>query len=619
MQAFQRGEESQLQHNLMYTSDISPDDDAILRALSTHFTEVFIILSKEPNVVEQMKQQYDHMLEAIIKACKHKADQQEKILSLHMILSFFKITHLTDDKNKVAQLIAVASKAQSFFNFYDTDLEVLNEQVVAACLFKGDVKSVVDRLNRSAQNPPDEFHRKVISLLQSRDTLYRDYLNRHSYSQMPVTSFKSQQNDARQQLANMDEKMDGNLMPIYRGILQILGGDFDYMVRFNDNFVSLIQGYLLFIDPFLSENDRHAYELLRNCNPCSTMATAQILVMTLSSDSRSEEILEMIKKCFPAYIYHSLQLYANYLDRIYRNNWSERAILIGFLEFFANHRVDFFTAKPFFNRLLQICRGSLDRRDKELLKQVCLETFNSARNKSSPKVYRDCQTVVTSWLTANKMPDVANEVKEEVFETIGAMSSLDDSVAALLDIILDDSTVTSLLKLERFFELQLAASEYGKLMRSKIDNRDQSKVFKLFRHIKQAVDNAQITNAMKISPAFSFLKSFSDLVHKVEGLLVQGRSNDDDVRILGELFSDIAREFCHVSGLFKLVFSMLLACGGVLKLTVGQADALLDAVVSANGRLRFDKMRRDDEQTLKECIQRNELLLLKLRSQATFL
>lgn len=601
-----------LDQGMQYKSDHPLLIEMSLRELSRHFEGLFSTMQTATANSQEKMANFDQMVESLLGVLKNQDVETEQVMILYLSMQFFKITQLSNSKNKAREMLTVISRCYRFMGFASTRVEFRDPNQVARCVIEGEYRQVIDYLGTLSGRANSSLNNKIISLLREKMKVVSELTNFSKHNTVSSDEFHYQKDEANRLIPECSEESDENIRELYGKILNILAGNFKSISDACESPIQLIKAYLLYIDPEMS--DQSSFEQLYSSDCCHKSQNIQFLFIMIGKNNDPYICLEFCAKVFPIFVYHSLYLYTCFMVHSTKE-MREQDVIADILRDMSTHAVDFFTAKPYISRL-----AAMDYLNQETVSdigQICLATIDPSRNSSKPGLKRSIIDLILSYLKQNQyLQTIVPTVVEAVIENEKVVGT---GIEDILPLVINDASLGSITGL-----ICPTDDNCAKMMSPSFKVSDRASDQKTVDSLRKVVH--EMSSKSQVSPILAFINAYIEMRDHVDELKALKDPNEIyQTSRLGKLFADMAKEFGNQPNLFKMIFVPLLAYRSLFRGTLRDINELLHCNLSMKTQVEYLISRSADGSrearsygVLSECIKRANILLNAFRANCSY-
>ena len=597
---------------MQYKSDYPPLIEKSLRELSRHFNGIFSNIQTSGINKKEMLASFDQMVESLLGVLRQEGTQADLVMMLYLSMQFFKITQISNSKNKAGELLAVISQCYRFMGFSTTRADFKEPGQIARCVIEGEYRQVVDWLSSLSGKANPKLHNRVISLLREKMNIVSELTNLSHHNTISSNEFYYQREQANELIAESADESNQEIRENYAKILNILAGNFESILEDCESPIQLIKAYLLYIDPEMSEPS--CFETLCSSEFYSKSQNIQFLFIMMTNSNDPNLCLEFCVKVFPIFVYHSLYLYSCYLVHPTKG-MREHDVIADILRDFSLYSVDFFTAKPYIARLTAI--DFLGQNSISDISQICLATVDPARNSSKSQQKRSVIDLILNFLRQDdRLQDIVSNVVDSVIDNEKAG---DAGIEDVLPLVICDARIDCLTAM-------VCPSDECclKMMSPGFKITDQAPDRKLIDALKKVV--LEMASKSQMTPFLAFVTAYVEMRDHIDELIATNDPREVYRKsILGRLLADLSKEFANDSSLYKMIYIPMLAYRSLFKGSLSEVNELLHNNLNMKTQLDFFNSRPElgskearSNKVLLECVKRSNILLNAFRVNCNY-
>ena len=627
-------------HNISYRSSLSQSEEDLARRISQHTDSLFRFIEearvkKSPDSeTRTFLQHHFHQFCQIFVDKPSTSDDNENLMAIYLYSTFFGISLLDSRQNKAREMIEAIDKCVDFIGARP-HYPLESAMAAGEEMIRLDFKKVIDRFNRHiglsnkhCLSVIDNLNRRLIFVSQLMSQGRQQFIAREEFDRML--------NDANEQIGNVDS-VPKELQETYNIVLSLLGGNIHVLKNIaGTDILSLIKGYLTFVDPFLSNLKSHQ-ELGHKCPELVSGNILELIYMTLSDQYRADDLLLQCRHVLPPYTYAIHGLYSYYLGKLRRETRGsmtpESDYLISMIKYCSDVKLDFFTAKPFIERLATIFASSSHSSQEleEMIEDfhsgvlnICINTLDKRYNASNLQSMNGTHQIMSAFLKSLNMDQIRARLRDQYFQsrlydrqaclellfTLGKEASeeeRDTTVIPLFESLFPDQIIYKLTS-EDFTPAALVGDE------------------EMLADIQDRLEQHVIGGSSYNSSLFAFLNKYIELRAAITIEINKNRNHTphaaQDLESIGKIYTSLSKEFCHITICYKIVFSTLIA---YRKFYLGSSESI-DTMIVVNSRMRrqadiLERMspveERENHRQLANLVRTANMLLLSMRANST--
>jgi hypothetical protein len=559
---------------LKYQSKLQLPEDHIIRKGSIHFEEVFRLVEQFERSNQSFESENSFRTRMADKAkdfCsiflnlglpKNIERQfEDQLTFFYLVSQFFRVNFLADTPNKSKHLLEILN--QFIPTVQEPQLSKANPEEVhlkiCISLIKGEFKPVIDFLNAEYGKIP--LIRNLIKLLNDRQNVifqigYQSKINPSTESQ-----FHLQKDEASELISRMDEIADESKREVIFAVLNLLAGNENQLADVaEDNRILLMKGYLLFVDPFLSDLKSHkkmagikAWDLER-----------EVLFEMLNESHGVVEILLEVRRGLPSYVYTPLLLHALYQGKI--NNGIQHYIeipidehLVDYVIFLSENCVDFVACREILVKTFQFVRKDQEEMYtclKRAVLNICFQTLDKDRNSSSKAVMKDLRSIIFTFLRSQALDDLLSELDQELLKGETGQAIKDMDLDMIADILRSSPGPRCSPRVEQWINGLISNTHLKELTSGDPHDLQAATAHseEVFQALNQTLQKVYADRNQVSSSSITFIDEYLKLYTMVNP--TKDHQYADSVKI-GNAFAQLAREFAHQPSFYRLIFGLL--------------------------------------------------------------
>jgi hypothetical protein len=569
-------EEGQLSAGkLKYQSKLQLPEEVVIRKGTVHFEEVFQIVEQFERSNQSFESEISFRGRMADKAkdfCSIFVDLglpknierqfEDQLMVFYLVAQFFRVNFLAETPNKSKHLLEILNKFIP--QVHETPLSKTSPtelgRKVCLLLVKGEFKPVIDFLNAEYAKIP--LIRVLVRLLNDRLNIIFQIGNQSKLNPNTENQFHLQKDEANELIARMDEIADEHKRGVILAILNLLAGNEEHLSEVaDDNKILLLKGYLLFVDPFLSDSKSHQKMMaIRGWD-----IEKEVLFEMLNESHGAVEILLLIRQGLPGYVYIPLLLHALYQGKINKgiHLFNEIPIdehLVDYAIFLAENCVDLISCKEIIVKAFEFVSPENEEMYnclKRTVLNICLQTLDKDRNTSNKAVMKDLRSIIFTFLRNQGLEDLLTELDLELLNTEKANPIKDMDLDVIADILRSSPSQRSFPRMELWLDGLVSDTHLKGLTSGDPQDKEAAALYseEVFKALKDTLgkvftERNQVSNS-SITFIDEYLKLYSVVTPSKNSQL------SDSVKI-GNAFAQLAREFAHQPSYYRLIYGLLL-------------------------------------------------------------